>query len=135
MVFDSSYVPRLPEPAKVLDGVPEGAVGERMMALSAIIGSTGGEHELKAWFAEHFGPGFLNDIPMDQHLSVFNRLRADIGANRIDAVEQLGPEEFAVVLMSARDQGRWRVMMQLRPSDARISGLGVEAVDGSQRVH
>lgn len=131
MVFDSSYVPPLPEPAKVLDGVPEGPVGERMKALSAIIGSTGGEDELTAWFAVNFGPGFLNDIPMDEHLSVFNRLRADIGANRIDAVEQLSPEEYAVVLVSARDQGRWRVMMHLRPSDARISGLGVEAVPSS----
>ncbi|MBK9176631.1 MAG: hypothetical protein IPM46_09920 [Flavobacteriales bacterium] len=80
------------------------------------------DDELKARFTEHFGPGFLNDIPMDKHLSVFKQLRADIGTNRIERVEQLSPEEFAVLLVSERDQSRWRVMMQSRRIDARISG-------------
>jgi len=128
MVFDSTYAPRVPEAAKALEGVPEGPVGDRMNALSAIIGANGSDEELKAWFAEHFGPGFLNDIPTEKHLSVFKQLRTDIGPNTIGSVEQLGPEEFAVVLISARDQSRWRVMLHLRPSDARISGLGVERV-------
>jgi CubicO group peptidase (beta-lactamase class C family) len=129
MIFDPDHIPRLPQPAKVLDSVPEGPVGERMKALSTIIAGIGDDAELEAWFTENFGPGFLTDFPMEQHLSAFKRMRSDIGPNRIDAVEQLGPEEFALILVSERDQGRWRMMMQLRPSDARISGLGVERVE------
>lgn len=129
MVFDDAYAPHPPQPAKALAGVPEGPAGERMKALSAVIGAEGDDARLREWFTEHFGPGFLNDIPMDRHLSVFNQLRADIGPNRIERVEQLGPEEFAVLLVSERDQSRWRVMMQLRPIDARIGGLGVERVE------
>lgn len=73
-----------------------------------------------------FGPGFLADVPMEQHLAVFTQLRADIGANSIEGVEQLGPEEFALKLKSTKSGAIYRVMMQLRPSDAKISGLGVE---------
>lgn len=120
------YKPQLPQGARVLEGIPEGAIGERMRAFSAAVGATGTDEELKAWFGEHFGPGFLQDIPMEQHLSVFKRLRADVGANTIAGVEQLGPEEYALLLKSNKDGGRFRVMMQLRPSDARIAGLGVE---------
>lgn len=126
MVFDPGYAPALPKSATVLGNVPQGPAGDRMKALSAIIGSEGPDAELEAWFTEHFAPGFLKDFPMAQHLTVFKRLRADIGPNRIDRVEQLGPEEYALVLVSAKDQQAWRIMMQLRPSDARISGLGVE---------
>ncbi len=129
MVFDPTYVPSMPQAAKALEGVPEGPAGDRMKALSAIIAGTGDDEELKAWFAEHFGPGFLADFPMEQHLSVFKQLRTDIGPNHIERVEQLGPDEFALLLVSDGDQSRWRVMMQLRPSDARIGGLGVEKVE------
>ena len=41
------------------------AMGDRMKALSAIIAAKGSEAELKAWFTENFGPGFLEDVPMD----------------------------------------------------------------------
>lgn len=126
MVFDSTYAPRVPEAAKALAGVPDGPAGERMKAFSAIIGAQGDDAALKSWFAENFGPGFLNDFPMEQHLSVFKDMRVDIGANTIAGVEQLNAEEFTLVLVSASNQSRWRVMMQLRPSDARIAGLGVE---------
>ena len=57
---------------------------------------------------------------------MFKQLRADIGENTIASVEQLSPEEFALHLVSKKDQGRYRVMVQLRPGDAKISGLGVE---------
>lgn len=126
MVFDTTYEPSLPGKSAALAGVPEGAMGDRMKALSAIIAAKGSEAELNAWFTENFGPGFLGDVPMDQHLAVFKQLRADIGENTIASVEQLSPEEFALHLVSKKDQGRYRVMVQLRPSDAKISGLGVE---------
>ncbi len=128
MVFDTTYTPAVPQ-AKVLEGIPEGPFGDRMKAFSAIIAGTGDDEALKAWFAENFGPGFLADFPMEQHLSVFKRMRAGIGPNRIDRVEQLGPEEFSVLLVSEGDESKWRVTMQLRPSDARIGGLGVERVE------
>ena len=129
MMFDPHYEPRLPEVSKPLTGVPEGPMGDRMKALSTIIASTGEDAELKAWFGENFGPGFLNDLPMEQHLTVFKQLRKDIGANTIEGVEQISPEEFALKLVSTKDGRRYRVMMQLRPSDAKISGLGVEQVE------
>lgn len=120
------HMPELPGKSTVLVGVPDGPVGERMKAFSAILGVTGTDEALKAWFGENFGPGFLNDVPMQQHLSVFKQLREDIGANTVSGVEQLGPEEYALLLTSNKDGSRFRVMMQLRPSDARIAGLGVE---------
>ena len=129
MVFDPAYVPTPMQAPKVLAGVPEGPIGARMNALSSVIAATGSDVELQAWFTEHFGPGFLNDVPMEQHLAVFKQLRTDIGANVITAVEQVGPEEYGMILTSAADSTRYRVSMQLRPSDARISGLGVEKVE------
>lgn len=126
MVFDPAYTPERPGKAVAMTTVPEGPMGERLKALSAIIAAEGDDMELKAWFAENFGPGFLADIPMEQHLSAFKQLRTDIGVNTIEGVEQLNPEEFALRLQSAKDSAFYRVMVQLRPVDARINGLGVE---------
>ncbi len=129
MVFDSTYVAHVPAPPKPLAGIPEGPVGDRMKALSAIIGAPDDESRLKDWFTENFGPGFLNDVPMERHLEVFKQLQADIGPNRIDQVQRVNPEEYTMQLVSERDQRRWQVMLQLRPSDARIGGLGFDALD------
>ena len=126
MVFDPTYEPNLPGKGTPLAGVPAGPMGDRMKALSAIIAANGDDAELKIWFTENFGPGFLSDFPMEQHLAVFKQLRADVGANDIDAVEQVSPEEFALKLKSTKDGKIYRVMLHLRPSDARISGLGVQ---------
>lgn len=101
-------------------------MGERMRSLSNIIASPGDDAELRTWLRANLGPGFLADVPMEQHLAVFKQLRKDIGANTIDRVERSGPDEFALQLMSVKDSSRYRVLMQLRPSDALISGLGVE---------
>lgn len=120
------HKPELPGKSTVLEGVPDGPIGERMRAFSAVVAASRTDEELKAWFGEHFGPGFLNDIPMEQHLSVFKQLREDIGANTISGVEQVGPDEYALLIASSKNGSRFRVMMQLRPSDARIAGLGVE---------
>ena len=75
---------------------------------------------------ENLGPGFFEDFPLERHLTVFAQLRKDIGPNAIESVQQTGPEEFEVKLRSQGDQGLFRIMMQLRPSDARIAGLSVE---------
>jgi CubicO group peptidase (beta-lactamase class C family) len=125
MVFDPAYVPSVGQAAQVLAGVPDGPMGERMKALSTIIASTGDDAALSGWLRANLGPGFLADVPLERHLSVFKQLRKDIGANTIERVEQLSPEEFALRLKSAKDGALFRVMMQLRPSDALISGLGV----------
>ena len=126
MVFDPAYVPKMGLATQMLSAVPEGPMGERMKALSGIIGATSDDATLSAWLKANLGPGFLNDVPIERHLSVFKQLRTDIGPNTIERVEQLGPEEFALKLSSAKDGTVYRVMMQLRPSDALISGLGVE---------
>jgi CubicO group peptidase (beta-lactamase class C family) len=126
MVFDPSYRPSVGRPVEVLAGLPEGPMGERMRSLSNIIASPGDDAELRTWLRANLGPGFLADVPMEQHLAVFKQLRKDIGANTIDRVERSGPDEFALQLMSVKDSSRYRVLMQLRPSDALISGLGVE---------
>ena len=126
MVFDPAYVPTMGQAAQVLAGVPDGPMGDRMKALSVIIASKGNEAELKEWFTANFGPGFLNDVPMDRHLSVFKQLRSDIGANTIERVEQVSPEEFTLHMKSTTNGALYREMMQLRPKDALISGLGVE---------
>ena len=126
MVFDPTFKPEVVQATRSLDGVPEGQAGDRMKALSAIIGSTGDDAALKTWIEENLGPGFLQDVPMERHMAMFKRMRADIGANNIEALEQLGPEEYAVKLRSTKDKGLYRIMLQLRPSDARIGGMGVE---------
>lgn len=71
-------------------------------------------------------PGFFADHPVDQHLTVFRQLRTDIGVNTIEHVGRMNPEEFALRLQSAKDGAFYRVMLQLRPNDALISGLEVE---------
>ncbi|MEO8066871.1 MAG: serine hydrolase domain-containing protein [Flavobacteriales bacterium] len=120
------YKPQLQQPGKMLPGVPDGPVGETMKALSAIIAATGSDEELKTWFADHFGPGFLNDFPMKEHVAVFKQLRTDIGTNTIGQVEQVSADEYKLELVSAKDGRRYHVTMQVRPSDSKISGLGVE---------
>lgn len=126
MVFNPAYVPEVVQPAKLLTAVPSGPGGDRMKALSAIIAETNDDAALKAWLQANLGPGFLQDVPMERHVAVFKQLRADIGANTIESVEQLGPEEYALKLRSAGNKGLFRVMLQLRPNDARIGGMGVE---------
>ena len=128
MVFDPAYVPRVGgQPSgEVLPGVPEGPMGDRMKALSAVISSPGDDRELTAWLEANLGPGFFADLPIGEHLSVFRDLRADIGANSIERVERMNPEEFALRLKCAKDGAYYRVLIQLRPSDALISGLSVE---------
>ena len=126
MCFDPSFEPPVPQDAKMLDGPPAGPVGDRMKALSTIIGSTGDDAQLTAWLKENLGPGFFEDFPLERHLTVFAQLRKDIGPNAIESVQQTGPEEYEVKLRSQGDQGLFRIMMQLRPSDARIAGLSVE---------
>lgn len=120
------YKPELPQPGRKLAGVPDGPVGGTMKALSAIIAATGTDDELKAWFADHFGPGFLSDIPMEEHLAVFKQLRADIGVHSIDGVEQVSDDGYSLYMVSKRDGRRYRVSIQVRPSDSKISGLGME---------
>ncbi|HRH37871.1 MAG TPA: serine hydrolase domain-containing protein [Flavobacteriales bacterium] len=126
MIFDPSYQPRVAAVPQPLVGIPQGPTGERMKAFSSILASSGDEDELKTWLHANLGPGFLSDMPMEQHLEVFKELCSDIGANTIVSAEQMNPEEFTLHLVSAKNKRRFRVMMQLRPSDARISGLGVE---------
>lgn len=65
---------------------------------------------------------------MERHIAVFKRVHEDIGAHTITAVERAGTEEYVIKLRSEKG-GRFRVMVHLRPSDARISGMGVERVD------
>lgn len=118
--------PHLPGHGTTLPGLPEGIVGERMKALSSIIAANGPDKELEVWFKEHFGPGFLADFPMEQHIDVFKRMREEIGAHAIERVEQVTQEEYILILKSAKDGSLYRVMLQLRPDDARIAGLGVD---------
>ena len=126
MCFDPTYEPPPPRAPRVLDGLPEGAAGARLQALADVLASGADDEALGAWLQENLGPGFLKDVPMAKHLSVFRRLCDDIGSNRIESVEQLGTEEFVLRLRSERDQALYRFEVQLRPSDARIGGLGVE---------
>lgn len=126
MVFDPAYVPRVPTKPEPLASPPQGPMGDRLLALSRIIGSSGSDEELKSWFANNFGPGFLHDMPMEQHLAVFKRLRADLGPNTIASLERSGEDEFVLHLVGNKDHRRFRMLVQLRPSDALISGIGVE---------
>lgn len=126
MLFDPVYEPRIAGVGEVLPRIPDGPMGDRMKALSSVIAANGGDAELEAWFHANLGPGFLADVPMSQHLSVFKQLRTDIGTHSVTAVERIDPEEFALRLKSTSDGSIYRVMVRLRPSDALISGLGVE---------
>jgi CubicO group peptidase (beta-lactamase class C family) len=126
MCFDPAYEPKLRLGGRRLAGLPEGAAGDRLRSLCERIGGPFEDGALRAWLEANLGPGFLKDRPMEKHLSVFRTLCADIGANRVDAVEQLGPEEFELRLCSLRDQGFYRLTVQLRPSDFKIAGLAVE---------
>ncbi len=126
MVFDPAYRPRIGGAGEALPSIPEGPMGDRLKALSAVIAAGGSDAELHAWFRSNFGPGFLADVPMKQHLTIFQQLHADIGEHGIAGVERIGPEEFALRLKSRKDGAVYRIVVQLRPSDALISGLGVE---------
>jgi len=126
MIFDPHYEPRMVQPAKSLAGLPAGAAGDRLKSLLAIISSGGDDAALKSWLQKNLGPGFLKDQPMERHLSAFKQAHKDIGAHHIERIEQLGPEEYALHLRSDHDKSLFRVMVQLRPSDALIGGLGVE---------
>jgi hypothetical protein len=129
MVFDPTYVPqqRMPK-AEVLQGLPADAAGDRLKALSTIIAEGGSDAVLTTWLEANLGPGFLKDVPMERHLAMFKRVHADIGAHTIEAVERSGPEEYVLKLRSAKG-GLFSVLVQIRPSDARISGMGVEKLD------
>lgn len=126
MVFDPTYRPRIGEPSELLPAIPDGPMGDRLKALSAVIAAKSTDTGMKEWFRANFGPGFLADVPMEQHLTIFKQLRADIGPHEIAGVERVNPEEYALRLKSEKDGGVYRIMVQLRPSDALISGLGVE---------
>ncbi len=126
MVFDPTYQPRMGEPSELLPAIPDGPMGDRLKALSAVLEAKSTDTELKEWFRANLGPGFLADVPMEQHITIFKQLRADIGTHEIAGVERVNPEEFALRLKSAVHGGTYRLMVQLRPSDALISGLGVE---------
>ena len=126
MIFDPAYRPSIGGTVETLPTIPDGPMGDRMKALSSVIAAKGSDAELEVWFKANFGPGFLEDVPMEQHRSIFKQLRTDIGAHTVEAVERINPEEFALRLKSAKNGGVYRIMVQLRPSDALISGLGVE---------
>ena len=59
-----------------------------MKALSTIVAGNCDETALKTWLQENLGPGFLQDVPMEQHLAIFKQLCADIGTNTMETVEQ-----------------------------------------------
>lgn len=126
MVFDPTYQPRMGEPSELLPAIPDGPMGDRLKALSAVIVANTTDAGLKEWFRANLGPGFLADVPMEQHLAIFKQLRVDIGPHEVVGVERVNPEEYALRLKSAKDGGVYRIVVQLRPSDALISGLGVE---------
>ena len=126
MVFDPAYQPSIPGAAEMLLSIPDGPMGDRMKGLSSLISTIGTDAELASWLRNNLGPGFLADVPMEQHLTIFKQLRSDIGAHDIAGVERMNPEEFALRLKSKKNGGTFRMMVQLRPSDALISGLGVE---------
>ena len=126
MLFDPAYEPQLVEAPKALAGLPTGPAGDRLKALITVIASGGSDKEMTAWLEQNLGPGFLKDWPMERHLSAFKQMHADIGAAHLESVEQSGPEEYVLHLRSDGDKGIHRVMVQLRPSDSLISGIGVE---------
>lgn len=126
MVFDAGHQPRRAWVSEVLPGIPPGPMGERLKALSAVLSGAGTDANLEPWLKANLGPGFLADVPMEEHLSIFKQLRTDIGTHDVVGVERAGPDEFILKLKSAKDGAIRRVTVQLRPSDALISGLGVE---------
>ncbi len=126
MVFDPDYQPPVPGAAETLSSIPDGPMGDRMKGLSTVISADGTDAQLESWLRKNLGPGFLADIPMEKHITIFKQLRSDIGAHDIAGVERMAPEEFALHLKSKKDGTQYRVVVQLRPSDALISGLGVE---------
>lgn len=126
MVFDPAHEPRSAWVSEMLPGIPPGPMGERMKALLAILSGSGTDAELEPWLRSNLGPGFLADVPMEQHLSIFKQLRSDIGPHELVGVERVSPEEFILMLKNTKDGAVRRVTVQLRPSDALISGLGVE---------
>lgn len=120
------YEPELPAEPQVISGIPDNAIGERIRSISGIIASQSTDDQLLDWLKSNLGPGFFEEVPVERHLEIFRRLQKDIGPHEVDRVERLNAEEFAVTLVSAKDSVRYKVMLQLRPSDARISGLGVD---------
>jgi CubicO group peptidase (beta-lactamase class C family) len=126
MAFDPAHEPRVPQPARALPDLPGGPAGERLRALCAVLASGGDDAALTAWLMANLGPGFLEDFPLERHLQVFRRLCTDVGAHRLEGVAELGPDEYELRLRSERDQAVTRLFVQLRPSDARIAGLGAE---------
>jgi hypothetical protein len=126
MILEPGYEPRRPEPVRRLAGLPPGPAGERLRGLSALIASAPDDGALRSWLRENLGPGFLEEVPMERHLEVFRRLCDDIGAHRLESVEQEGPESFLLHLRSERDSGLYLVRLELRQADTRICGLAVE---------
>ena len=49
MIFDPHYQPEVARQPKALAGIPQGPMGERMQAFSAIVASSGDEGNLKTW--------------------------------------------------------------------------------------
>jgi hypothetical protein len=53
-------------------------------------------------------------------------MHTEMGGPTLRSVEQVGSEEYIVHVTSGVDNKPYRLMVQLRPSDALIGSLGVE---------
>jgi CubicO group peptidase (beta-lactamase class C family) len=122
MCLDPDYEPRAREAGQPLGGLPEGPAGERLRALSELLGSAPDDAALRAWLEANLNPSFLVAVPLERHLDVFRQLCTDIGANRIESIEQV-PLGYFLNLRSELDQGLHRIQVGLNPSNARIWSL------------
>lgn len=125
MVFDPEFDPQVGSSEQPLEPLPDGPQGERLKALSAII-QGGDRATTEAFLKNNLGPGFLSDMPLQEHMRMFQQMQKEIGKHSIEGVQRMNPEEFILLLRSDASKKRIRVQVQLRPKDALISGLGVE---------
>ncbi len=100
-----------------------------MNALLQVI-STGGSDAVRTGRLEaNVGPGFLKDRPMAVHVATFKRMHTDMGAPVLRSGEQIGMEDYFLHVYASIDRKPYRLMMQLRTSDALIGPLGEEYDD------
>lgn len=90
--------------------MPEGVKGERIKAFIAAVNSEKPDRVCE-FFETNCTEKFKDFVPMDQHISVFQRFYQSTGGIEFQSVRSLVPEvkKVTAVIVKGRTIGTWRV--------------------------
>jgi len=110
-------------------GLPDSNTGRRSAAILEAIDRMD-ESYARQFIKTNFAPGFLNEIPMEEHLSQFKKMHEDIGKLGLLGAVKTGANSARLKVRSIKTAMVFKIEIELESEEPyRIVGLSIEIVE------